>query len=276
VAPQGHSEPVAHILALAPISQVAAEVDYAPDSMAYSDPAAWASQILQGDINARAKQWSAAEVVQFYVGSLSQQQGRLEDIQTQSNDSAEARIGYDSNGVSVEEQDVLQMHYEANPAYSALAYYLSGQQMHLWDSFVFSTGCEALQGRLDQFLPTCAGVLASFQPGNGFLMDAIAQYIHQQAQQVQAVGGTVAQIGQLQAESAALQQNTTFNVGVGWANALGGQVDLRNPNNGDVYHVDDRFGAYCLDQDGYLIGGTDQFDLQDDCATPLERFRPQG
>jgi len=237
---------------------------------------AWAQQISQADIIAPDRQWSAEEVPQLYIQSLAQQQGRMEDIQPQSNGATESRVAYTSNGVPVEEQDVVQMHYEVNPAYSGLVMYETGQQAQLWDSFVFSTGCQAPQGQLDQFLPTCAGILASFQPGNGFLMEAISAYINLQADQVTKLGGTIDQIGQLQAESAALQQNTTFNVGVGWANALGGQVDLRNPNNGDVYHVDDTFGAYCLDQDGYLIGGHDQFDLQDDCATPLERFRPQG
>ena len=270
VAPAGQTEPMAYILALSPVSELAAEQSYPPDSLAYTDPQAWANQILQADFGARSKQWSAQEVAQGYAQMLASQGGRLVDVQASSNDLAQATVAYSPNGVPVDEQLAIQMHYEVNPAYTALA----GQQM--FDSFAFFTGCEAPTGTLDRFLPECASILGSFQPGNGFLMDAIAGYIQRQTQQVQAVGGTIDQIGQLQAESAALQQQTTFDVGVGWANVLGGQVDVRNPNNGDVYHLDDRFANYCLDQDGYVVGGNDPSELGDECATPLERFRPRG
>ena len=56
VAPAGQTEPMAYILALSPVSELAAEQSYPPDSLAYTDPQAWANQILQADFGARSKQ----------------------------------------------------------------------------------------------------------------------------------------------------------------------------------------------------------------------------
>src|SRR5579872_593817 len=116
-------------------------------------------------------------------------------------------------------------------------------------SFAFLTGCQADSNRLSAVRPTCAAVMASFVPTSRWMQPAVEfalQRYAQEKQQLLGIGGTMANgysrdssiishwgstMQQMQYEQFARSQASNFSSQQGWINALGGKVDVWNPND---------------------------------------------
>lgn len=137
-------------------------------------------------------------------------------------------------------------------------------------NFGFITAAIASPEELSKIKPLAAQLTGSFKPNNKWLAEIKSSIANGIATRMQIIKGTVARISQMEYEQRMSEMQSNYNIGLGWINALGGTVDARNPDTGEIWHVDYTYKYYY--QQGSTIMGTDESTAQPGW-TPLEIVR---
>lgn len=123
-------------------------------------------------------------------------------------------------------------------------------------NFGFITTAIATDNKeLEKLKPTASQLTGSFKPNNNWLAEIKSQIANGIATRTEMIKGTVRRISQMEYEQRMSEMQSSYNIGLGWINALGGTANVRNPETGDVWHVDYTYKYYY--QKGNEIMGTD-------------------
>ena len=204
-----------------------------------------------------------------------------------SSDTARFEVSTMANGQPLIEVGVIQMLYLQNP--------LLGQapgQAGV-SSFAFISACSASPQQVEQQQPICASVLRSFTPSEAWLNALAQQALDRYRQEFNLLlqmgqsavtnsglrGMMISQWGAamqtMQVQAYQNIQATSYRTGENWIAALGNNVNLQDPNTGQVYAAPGGYRTYCLTASGAVLGSNGSLaagdgPVNDQCQTILK------
>ena len=113
-----------------------------------------------------------------------------------------------------------------------------------WYNFGFLTLAVASARDLPELKPLAAQMTGSFKPNAQWLSEVRDSLAWGMATRAEMVKGTIARITAMEYNQRMSEMQSNYNIGLGWINALGGTVDVRNPGTGEVWHVDNSYSYY--------------------------------
>jgi len=120
--------------------------------------------------------------------------------------------------------------------------------------------------------PIAAGIFASFRPNPrwmGEVLNAIQQGIMIRTGMI---SETISRINTMEMQQRMREMESTTRIGKGWADALGGTTELKDPSTGDIYRVNDQW-KYYYQGGGEIYGTNDPFEPKGPGWIQLEGVR---
>lgn len=210
------------------------------------------------------QQWSANDVFRlFFIPNLQRSAPdlKIESLVSQNLQTAEAVISGSYQGIKGQGKIVCTMYHIQDPTLPPFGG---------WWSFAYLNSIVALPGEISRVEPIAAQIFQSFHPTErwmGEVMDAIYRGMEYRQGMI---AGTLRRLNSMEMQQRMAEMQSMTKIGKGWIDTAGGMVEVKDPETGRSWRVNDQYKYYYESGEG-ICGTNDYKDLKLPGHNPLQK-----